>query len=114
MTSLTEVLSHGADLFTRLQSSVNLPEHAAAKTIWRNPLRILGTFAIRALAFSIPPKSARIFETMRSCSARGDRVGSRSLGAQLSWEDNQQRVLIVKGVGCPKATEPEIVHRYHR
>ena len=40
--------------------------------------------------------------------------GCRSLGAQLSWEDNQQRVLIVKGVGCPKATEPEIVHRYHR
>ena len=36
--------------------------------------------------------------------------GCRSLGAQLSWEDNQQRVLIVKGVGCPKATEPVAIN----
>jgi 3-phosphoshikimate 1-carboxyvinyltransferase len=36
--------------------------------------------------------------------------GCRSLGAQLSWEDNQQRVLIVQGVGYPKAIEPVTIN----
>ncbi len=36
--------------------------------------------------------------------------GCRALGAQLSWEDNQQRVLIVKGVGRPRATEPVTIN----
>lgn len=37
--------------------------------------------------------------------------GCESLGAQMSWEDNQQRVLIVKGVGCrPKALEPVTIN----
>ena len=36
--------------------------------------------------------------------------GCRSLGAQLSWEDNQRRILIVKGVGRPQATEPVTIN----
>jgi 3-phosphoshikimate 1-carboxyvinyltransferase len=36
--------------------------------------------------------------------------GCKSLGAQLSWEDSQQRVLIVKGVGHPKAMEPVTIN----
>lgn len=36
--------------------------------------------------------------------------GCRALGAQLSWEDNQQRVLIVKGIGRPKAIEPVTIN----
>ena len=31
-------------------------------------------------------------------------------GCTVSWEDNQRRVLIVKGVGHPKATEPVTIN----
>src|SRR5215472_6929132 len=36
--------------------------------------------------------------------------GCRALGAKLSWEDEQQRALIVKGVGLPKTTEPVTIN----
>ena len=36
--------------------------------------------------------------------------GCRALGVRLSWEDEQQRVLYVQGVGCPYSNEPVTIN----